>query len=380
MKILHVINTLSAGGAELHLLTLCRYQKRQGIDLAVACFREKVTGSRSLRSDFEKEGIEVVNLQSDGRWDLRFIARLIRLLKLERPDILHTHLPRADFAGAFARLFCSDIVWVCSLHNIYNSSWSGRWTLPLLNYIWRRPDRVVAISYAVRDWLVNNGRIPIDKISVIHYGIEHQRFSRTTNALDNGCALPGREIVGSIGRLEPRKGHDSLIKAMAIVCKELPHASLLIAGHDPWAYGPTLQALINQSGLHGRVRLVGFHNDVASFLADINVFAFASRSEGFGQVLIEAMAAGKPVVASRIPPLTEIVTEDETGLLADPDDPQAFANAILWLLTHPEQANQIGKRGQERVYDYFSAPRMGDEISSIYHQLIGEHHVPRTLA
>jgi glycosyltransferase involved in cell wall biosynthesis len=228
----------------------------------------------------------------------------------------------------------------------------------------------VAIYHAVKDWLVKERSVPDEKVTVIHYGIEPERFSQPTNASRKACALPRGDIVGSIGRLEPRKGHDSLIKAMATVCKELPHASLLIAGHDPWSYGPTLQGLISQLGLNGRVRLVGFHDDVASFLANLNVFAFASRSEGFGQVLIEAMAAGKPVLASKIPPLTEIVNDGETGLLVDPDDPEAFADAIVWLLSHREQARQMGKHGQQRVFRYFSAQRMTDETLSLYNTLL----------
>ena len=93
MKVLHFINTLSAGGAELHLLTLCRYLKNRGIDLGVACLREEVRGSRSLRGDFEKENIRVFDLNAGSRYNLSFLSRLAFLVKQQRPDILHTHLP-----------------------------------------------------------------------------------------------------------------------------------------------------------------------------------------------------------------------------------------------------------------------------------------------
>jgi glycosyltransferase involved in cell wall biosynthesis len=127
-------------------------------------------------------------------------------------------------------------------------------------------------------------------------------------------------------------------------------------------------------GLNGRVQLVGFHDDVPSFLSTLDVFAFASRSEGFGQVVIEAMAAGKPVVTSRIPSLTEIVTEGETGFLVNPDDPRTFAEAITWCLAHPKQADEMGRRGQERVYNYFSAEKMKDATLSLYFSLIRSVH------
>jgi glycosyltransferase involved in cell wall biosynthesis len=106
----------------------------------------------------------------------------------------------------------------------------------------------------------------------------------------------------------------------------------------------------------------------------LNVFAFASNSEGFGQVIIEAMAGERPVVASRIPPLTEIVVDGATGLLVEPDNPQAFAQALTWLLLHPDKAREMGRRGQERVCSHFLAERMSAETLSLYMQLCGEHH------
>ena len=106
----------------------------------------------------------------------------------------------------------------------------------------------------------------------------------------------------------------------------------------------------------------------------MDVFAFASRSEGFGQVVIEAMAAGNPVVVSRIAPLTEIVKEGENGLLVDPDDPPGFARAIIWLLNHPEERQQISRCAQESVQTHFSARRMVDETINVYDDLIKVKH------
>lgn len=373
MKVLHLINTLSTGGAEMHLLTLCRYLKRQNVEIVVVCLREHVKDSRSLRLDFEKEEIRVINLQADSRYDSLFLGRLARVLREERPDILHTHLPRADFAGAFARVFHPRLVWVCSVHAIYSEDWSGRWSLPLFNLLWRRADVMLCISHAVREWLVGRGVSP-DKARVIHYGIEPEKFSAPRVNLREQWGLNGHAVVGSIGRLEPRKGHDLLIQAMPELCMHDPSARLLIAGHDPWGYGVTLSRLIDRLGLGEKVRLVGFQNDVVSFLNALDVFAFASSSEGFGQVLVEAMAAGKPVVASRISPLTEIAVDGDTGLLVEGGNTRAFADALIQLIKDPLKRERMGLRGRERVEKFFTAERMARQTLALYEELESYNH------
>jgi len=379
MKVLQLINTLSTGGAEMHLLTLCRYLKRQNVEIVVACLREHVKNSRSLRLDFEEEDIRVINLQVDSRYNSLFLGRITRVLREERPDILHTHLPRADFAGAFARVFHSGLVWVCSVHAIYSEDWSGRWSLPLFNLLWRRADIMLCISHAVREWLVGRG-VPQDKARVIHYGIEPEKFSEPRVNLREQWGLNDNAVVGSIGRLEPRKGHDLLIQAMPELCMRVPSARLLIAGHDPCGYGVTLRRLIDRLGLGEKVRLVGFQTDVVSFLNALDVFAFASSSEGFGQVVIEAMAAGKPVITSKIAPLTEIVADGETGLLVESGSPQSFASAIAQLLIDPMERHRMGARGRERVTKCFTAERMTQETLLLYENLLGQKSEVRSIA
>jgi glycosyltransferase involved in cell wall biosynthesis len=354
--------------------------KRLGLQPVVACLREHVKGSRSLRVDFENAGIRVVRLEADGRYDLRSITRLAALVAKEQPSILHTHLPRADMAGACRRLLHPSVPWVCSIHDIHDKSWAGRWMLPLFNVIWRRADRVIAISHAVEDWLVKERAVPAAKISVVHYGIEPGRFSSAQSDLKRQWALAGRLVIGAVGRLEPRKGHDGLIHAVAALKRELPDVCLVIAGPDPWGYGKALDSLIDRLDLRNNVRLVGFQSDIPAFLGAIDVFAFATQSEGFGQVVIEAMAAGKPVVASKIAPLTEIVREGETGLLVSPDDPQDIADGVAWLFAHPEQAREMGRRGRERVDNHFSAGKMAEETLLLYNRVLHEHMSKRSAA
>jgi glycosyltransferase involved in cell wall biosynthesis len=367
-KVLYMINSLSVGGAELHLLTLCRYLKRLGVETAVAYLKEG-RGSRPLRPDFEAAGIPVFYLGGEGVDFVRPWLQLHRLLKQEKPDILHTHLPRADLLGFLTRLSGFSSPWVCSVHDIHSKSWRGRWALPFFGSVWRRADKVIAISEAVKSWLVQGYRLESEKVQVVYYGIEPERWCSPSRDLRFEWKLAEKLLVGSVGRLESRKGHDLLIRAMPFIAQRFPQTMLLIAGHDPWGYGRVLESLVTQLGMEKHVRFLGFQDDIPSFLHAIDVFAFASRSEGFGQVVIEAMAAGKPVVVSRIAPLTEIVIDGETGFYAEPENPESFAEKILWLLSHREEAQNMGKRGQEVVKKRFSAETMAFAVLAIYQEV-----------
>jgi len=272
-----------------------------------------------------------------------------------------------------------SLVWVCSVHGIYSNDWSGRWSLPLFDLLWRRADAIICISDAVKDWLIKRA-MSTGKARVVHYGIEPERFAEPTAAFRQAWGLNGGAIVGSVGRLEPGKNHECLVSAMVEICKAVPNALLLIAGHDPWGYGKNLRRLIEDLGLEDSVRLIGFQSDVVSFLHALDVFAFASNSEGFGQVLVEAMAAGKPVVASKIPPLTEIVVDGESGLLVERGNPMAFAEALTRLFIDPLEREHMGMRGRERVREYFTAERMSQETLVLYDNLLRRRPAWRSIA
>jgi glycosyltransferase involved in cell wall biosynthesis len=207
--------------------------------------------------------------------------------------------------------------------------------------------------------------VAANRVRVIHYGIESGRFE----APAAGSGASGRAVIGSVGRLEERKGHDCLIRAMPAILREVPQAQLRIAGNDPWGYGGTLRALVDRLHLDEHVELVGFRDDVASFLRETDVFAFASQSEGFGQVVIEAMAAARPVVVSNISPLTEIVADGQTGVLVEPGSPARFALAITRLLTNPDDMRRLGRSGQAHVEREFSARVMAERTLSVYEEV-----------
>lgn len=360
-----MISSLAAGGAEIHLLTVCRHLKRLGVDVRVAYLKPGFEGSRFLGADFEAEGVPLIDLRAHRAWTMGHLMRLAQVLRRERPTVLHSHLPRADVAAAVASSLDRRARWVCSVHGMYDASWAASWALPVVRSCWRKAKHVVAISHAVREWLVARCKIPQEKVGVIHYGIEPDAaFSQRD--LRSEWNLHGRFAILALGRFEPGKGHDCLIRAMVDVVRAVPNALLLIAGQDPRGERAKLQQLVDDLGLQAAVQLLPFQRDVGALLRASDVFALASRSEGFGQVVIEAMSFGRPVVASRIPPLTEIVVEGLTGRLAEVDNPAAFARAIVELALRPEDRSRYGTAGRTRVMEHFTARRMAEQLLTVY--------------
>ncbi len=370
MKILHVINTLSAGGAELHLLTLCRAQRERGLVPRVAFLREHVAHSRSLRAEFEESGVPTFDLRAPNGLDPRYVPRLAGLIGRERPALLHTHLPRADVGGAFAGAMTRVPV-VTSVHHDYGDKRKHRAVGPLLRWTYRRAAAVVAISDLLKDWLLRVVAARPERVSTVHYGIDGSPFSMPTDPeLRRRWGLAERPVIGSLGRLETRKGFETLIHVTALLRDQFPGVTLVIGGHDPDGYEPRLRRLVESLGLRDAVRFIGFVTDTPSFLHSLDVFAFASRSEGFGQVVVEAMAARRPVVVSNLAPLTEIVREGAGGFLANPDVPSTFARAIGPLLSDPRFAAAEGHAGADRVRRDFDVGSMTDRTIEVYHRVL----------
>ncbi len=373
MRVLQVTNTLHRGGAEAHLLLLAKGLQSRGVMCDVAFLRAAVTGgSPDLRQTFEDAGIRTHYLGCEHSYDVRAAVRLNRLLATQNWDVLHSHLPRCDAAAAACRLFSSSRTWISTLHHPYDSDdnaySAGRW-IGTLAPMWRLADGVIAVSEPVRQWAIERLGLGPDAVRTIVHGIDIEA-QRQSAAPRSASKSRTHYCIGSIGRYEERKGHETLIRAMATVLQEFPDAELKIAGHDPWGHGEALQRMIGELRLNQHVHLVGFV-DNAAFLSDVDVFAFASRSEGFGIVLLEAMVAGKPAVVSDISPLNSIICAGKSGLVADRDDPSSFAHAILSLLRDEGYRRRIAEEGKRRVAAEFSQEAMVDNTLQYYRDVMG---------
>lgn len=365
MNVLYVTNTLHKGGAEAHLLLLTQGLLARGVTCEVAFLRSAVEGgSLDLRDSFEAAGVRTHYLGCERSLDPRIGVRLNRVLSGRRWDILHSHLPRADAAAAICKALNRQQAWVVTLHHPYDNAYSGARLVPALAPMWRMADGIIAVSEAVRQWAIARLRVPQEVIRTIVHGVDAGRIPS-----DHESTGSPRLCIGSIGRYEGRKGHETLIRAMPAILKEFPGARLTIAGHDPWGYGDALRTSIADLGLQAHVHLAGFVSDKERFFAGIDVFAFASLSEGFGIVVLEAMAAGKPVVVSDIAPLNEIIVPGVSGMVARLEDPASFAAAIATLFRDRDGLRRMGTEGRHRVVSEFSQDRMVDKTLDFYREV-----------
>jgi glycosyltransferase involved in cell wall biosynthesis len=180
-------------------------------------------------------------------------------------------------------------------------------------------------------------------------------------------------FILSVGRLDPQKGHPYLIEAMRRVLQEVPQARLVIVGGAQQAseeYVADLRTLAAAPGLAGKVTFTGERTDVPQLMAACDVFALASLWEGFGLVFAEAMAASKPVVATNVSAIPEVVVHGETGILVPPGDPQALAEALIRLGRDPAERRRLGRNGYHRVRTQFTAERMVDETMAVYREAL----------
>jgi len=368
MRIMYVVNSFGAGGAERHLLALAGHMVRAGHSVLVAALTGAVSGgAKNIADDFVSVGAQIAVLDRNRVNRLGDVGCWFGLRKLAgawAPDILHSHLPRADFAASFVKRILPGILWISTVHDAYiKGVYSGYWVFRWLRRSWHLADHIVAVSAHAQRWVLEVLRLPKTRTSVIYHGL-----TGFPSYLEAQATIPRVHpfVVGCLARYESRKGMHPLIRAMVTVCAKYPDARLVLAGSDPTGYADDLRRLADKLHVGHAVDILDFCNDPLTFLSQLDVFAFASISEGFGIVLLEAMATGLPVVASDIYPLNYIVVGGETGMLTNPAEPEAFAAALIELLENPELAYRLGEAGRRRCLEEFSEAKMLQATESLY--------------
>ncbi len=364
VRILYIIGQLSTGGAELQLIQLATHVDRARFTPIVCALSECVPHA----SELQAAGIQVITLPRKMDPDLTRLWRLPRLVRRCQPHLIHSYL---FVANAWARLVGRflGLPVVISERNTLIQKPRGQRIVDRALAGWA--SLMIANSQAGARLAIARHEIAPDKVVTIHNGIALERFARTRDRVEVRRELglgPADPVVGIVARLSQQKDHATLMRAMAHVIEEMPSARLLCVGDGPLR--SELQELAADLGLGHATIFAGTRSDVPDLLAAMDVVVLSSRWEGLPNTLMEAMAASRPVVATQVGGIPELVCDGETGLLVPPANLCALAGAILRLLGNAGAAHLMGLRGRMRVERDFRLDKMVAATEAAYETLL----------
>jgi len=358
VKVLHLIKVTGIGGAEQHLLQLLPALRERDVDARVLSLDAGRDSERFHRA-LDSLGVPWRRVATGFDASPRLAGAVVKAVHAERPDLLHTHMVHGDVYGAIAAGVLR-VPFVSSRHN------DDRYLLGPFRYVdrafMRRAKRLIAISDSVREFLIRAG-LPAAKLQTIHYGLDELPTAPSEVTPEQAGISAGSLLVLAIGRLIAQKDHETLLRAFVRVREQQPSARLVILG---WGVlEEQTRALVEELEL-GDVVLLPGRVEPRAWLERADVFAHTSRWEGFGIVLLEAMLAGLPVVATRVSAVPEIVADRETGLLVEVGDAGAVAAALTELLADPARRRSLGQAGVARARAEFSVARMTRRTIDVY--------------
>ncbi len=363
LNILHVITTLEPEGAQLLLLNALKFFDQSKYKIYVAYLYRSGLALKYIKLP---EEVTIIDLSKKSKFNIFSLFKLIHIIKNNKIDLVHTHLVHAGILGKIAAKICGVKNVITTRHygyQIKENSLLFRFEDMLTKY----SSTVIAISTSVKDYLLSKKIVPESKITIIKNGIDLDLFKsgrKNKKNKHNHCMK-----IGSIGRLHPIKGYDYLLETFKIVNDKNPLLKLEIVGDGK--IKPDLLKKAKRLNLLKNVTFLGSlpPSNVISILNDWDLFILPSLWEGFGIVILEAMAMQLAVIATKIGGIKEIVKDGETGILVNPKNPKKMANAILLLLNDETKRLTMGKAGQKRILENFSLYEKTKQLEKIYDSL-----------
>jgi glycosyltransferase involved in cell wall biosynthesis len=377
LKIAYVLPNIEAGGTEQHVLTLCRLLDRSRYSPSLVT----TAGGGALFDAFSAlVPMKVMGDSARGKrfrstpWEhARAVASLVRILRERRPDILHAYLPAANVIGPLAARLAGVTRVIVSKRSL--ADYKERF--PLLRHTEpfgnRLADVILVNSDAVRRDVERTERHWRGKFRKIYNGVApiEPWSPDKAMAFRRREGIPADALVAlCVSNFYPYKGHEELVEAVARLVTGVPDVIFLLVGRDSGTMEAT-RTRIRERGLEGSFRFLGSRSDVPDLLRASDLFVHPSREEGFSNAILEAMAAGLPVVACNVGGNPEVIVDGETGRLAPPRDPERFADAMVELIADESKRKIFGEAGLRRAAERFSLDRMVEEMESLYESLAG---------
>lgn len=362
MRILQVLAGLWAGGAERLVLNLSQWLQAQGHEVVVLNIYHDTT----LQSGFERAGIRVRSLRLTPILSQWYPGGLIRFLRSFGAGIVHCHdtaWRKTAQACRFARVPC---VWTMHL---YMDDWM-RSQVGWMRHAVRHTQRLVGVEPNVVDLIRAHLPVEQNQVQYVPNGVP-DIYSSNGTPVEWGVPMPeGVPIVGMLGRLQGNKDPFTLLRAAALVHHQRPDVHVVFAGQGPLE--EEMRRYIEALGADGYIHLLGLRHDVPAILHNLDVFVLSSHMEGQPLAILEAMSAGRPIVATDVGGNSLLLDGGRCGILVPPRDPHALAEAILELLTNQEKAQQLARNARQRFLEHFTIDAMGKRYLEVYQQAIEE--------
>lgn len=357
IRVIQIVNSLAIAGAERFTADLAR-----SLDVREWDVRVMVVRDGPLRSVLDDAGIPVTVV--GGEFDWRFplsVVRMRRELRRLRPEIVHTHMIGSDIVGSMA-VRCAQ-----GARPVLLSTQHDSYRRPGIYDAYRRVnarrlDAVVAVAPELADYCGDALHVPPGRVHVIESGVDQERFH---GAVREPGPVP---VFGALGSLIPVKGHETLVRAFARIHDQVPGTRLVIAGDGPLL--AELETLAQDLGAGDAVELRGRVSDVPAFLGDIDILVHPSRQEGLPLAVLEAMSAGKAVIASDLPALRRVLDDGAAGVLVPPGDDAALSGAMRALVEDRTALGHLQTAALDRVYTRYTLQRMAAEYAALYRELL----------
>lgn len=367
MRILLLSSSMGMGGADKQLLSAAQEMRCRGHEVLIVSLT--VLGPMGLEA--RRLGIPTESLaMRRGVPDPRGLVRLVRFVRAWKPDVLHSHMIHANLMARVLRLFVRVPVLISTIHSVHEG---GRLRMAAYRLTNSLADQMTIVSQAGADRFVTEGIVPRELLRVVPNGVDTDRFRNVPpsarESLRESMELEHKFVWLAVGRFEIPKDYPTMLRGFARVRERYRETVLLLVGRGS-LQGDT-EALAQALGLGGGVWFLGVRDDVPDLMSAADGYVMSSAWEGMPVVLLEAAAAGLPIVATSVGGNPEVVCNQESGFLVPPGDPEALGQAMLRLIELPEtQRRSLGERGREHVRTHYGLGRMVERWEDLYREVL----------
>lgn len=363
MRVLQLVSSSGFYGAERMVSLLSASLNSAGEEVCLGLFNATAPSCAQMVHEADQRNILVWNLCCRGRWDWRAIHDLVQFLKANRIDVLHTHGYKANIYGFIsARIAGCAIVATC--HNWTKRTGALQGYAAIDKFFLKGFDSVIAVSQGIVSDLRRNG---VRRIRMIANGIDIAKYRVKEGRTRSDEHL----VLGCVSRLSREKGVDVLLWALPKVLHKYPHLHCCIAGEGPER--ERLSSLASKLGVSASFHMPGFCENTMDFLERCTVVVQPSRMEAMPLAILEAMAAGKAIVASSVGEIPRLLEDGHAGMLVPPDSPEMLADAILALLRDEALRQSLEHRAAEKAAAQFDVTRMTTEYQKVYRIAASRH-------